>query len=61
MEVDTTLLMPLNAIYTEKKSTEKTQAAADHILYYLVTHPDAAIWYHASNMIIHIHSDALYL
>ena len=32
MEVDTTLLMPLNAIYTEKKSTEKTQAAADQLL-----------------------------
>jgi hypothetical protein len=28
---------------------------------YLATHPDATIWYHASDMILHIHSDASYL
>jgi hypothetical protein len=28
---------------------------------YLATHPDAAIRYHASDMILHIHSDASYL
>jgi hypothetical protein len=27
----------------------------------LATHPDAAIRYHASDMILHIHSDASYL
>jgi hypothetical protein len=28
---------------------------------YLTTHPDATIRYHASDMILHIHSDASYL
>jgi hypothetical protein len=28
---------------------------------YLATHPDATIRYHASDMVLHIHSDASYL
>jgi hypothetical protein len=60
--VDPTVLMPLNDIATEKtKATEKTQAATNQLLDYLATHPDAAITYHASDMILHIHSDAYYL
>ena len=54
--------MPLNDISTKQtKSTEKTQDAADQIMDYLVTHPDATILYHASYIIRHIHSDAQYL
>jgi hypothetical protein len=54
--------MPLNDIATEKiKATEKTQAAKNQLLDYLATHPDATIRYHASDMILHIHSDASYL
>jgi hypothetical protein len=54
--------MPLNDIATEQtKATKKTQAAADQLLDYLATHPDATIRYHASDMILHIHSDASYL
>jgi hypothetical protein len=54
--------MPLNDITTEQtKATEKTQAAANQLLDYLATHPDATIRYHASDMILHIHSDASYL
>jgi hypothetical protein len=54
--------MPLNDIATEQtKATEKTQAAKNQLLYYLATHPDATIRYHASDMILHIHSDASYL
>jgi hypothetical protein len=30
-------------------------------LNYLATHPDATILYHASDMILHIHSNASYL
>jgi hypothetical protein len=45
----------------QKKATEKTQAATNQLLDYLVTHPDATIRYHASNMILHIHSDTSYL
>jgi hypothetical protein len=60
--VDPTVSMPLNDIATEKtKATEKTQAATNQLLDYLATHPDAAIRYHASDMILHIHSDASYL
>jgi hypothetical protein len=54
--------MPLNDIATEQtKATEKTQAATNQLLDYLSTHPDATIRYHASDMILHIHSDASYL
>jgi hypothetical protein len=60
--VDPTVLMPLNDIATEQtKATGKTQAATNQLLDYLATHPDAAIRCHASNMILHIHSDASYL
>jgi hypothetical protein len=54
--------MPLNGIATEQtKATEKNQAATNQLLDYLATHPDAAIRYHASDMILHIHNDASYL
>jgi hypothetical protein len=60
--VDLTVLMPLNDIATEQpKATEKMQAATNQILDYLATHPDTTIRYHASDMILHIHSDAFYL
>jgi hypothetical protein len=60
--VDPTVLMPLNDIATEQaKATEKMQATTNHMLDYLATHPDAAIRYHASAMILHIHSDASYI
>jgi hypothetical protein len=60
--VDPTVLMPLNDIATEQtKATERTQAATNQLLDYLDTHPDATIRYHASDMILHIHSDASYL
>jgi hypothetical protein len=57
--VDHTVLMPLNDIATEQtKATEKTQAATNQILDYLATHPDATNRNRASDMILHIHSDA---
>jgi hypothetical protein len=60
--VDPTVLMPLNDIATElTKATEKTQAATKQMLDYLSTNPDATIRYHASDMILNIHSDASYL
>jgi hypothetical protein len=45
----------------QTKATEKNQASTNQLLDYLATHPDATIRYHASNMILHIHSDASYL
>jgi hypothetical protein len=60
--VDPTVLMPLNDISMEQtKATEKAQAAKNQLLDYLAIHPDATIRYHASDMMIHIHSDASYL
>jgi hypothetical protein len=60
--VDPTVLMPLNDIAMEQtKTTEKTQAATNQLLDYLATNPDDTIRYHASDMILHIHSDASYL
>jgi hypothetical protein len=60
--VDPTVLMPLNDIATEQtKVTEKTQATTNQLLDFLATHPDAAMRYHTSDMILHIHSDASYL
>jgi hypothetical protein len=57
--VDPTVLMPINDIATEQtKATEKTPAATNQMLDYLETHPDATIRYHASDMVLHIHSDA---
>jgi hypothetical protein len=56
------VLMPLNDIATEQtKATEKTQATTNQLLDYCATHPDASIRYHASDMILHIHSDTSYL
>jgi hypothetical protein len=54
--------MPRNDIATEQtKATEKTKATTNKLLDYLATHPDAAIRHHASDMILHIHSNAHYL
>jgi hypothetical protein len=54
--------MPINDIATEQtKATEKTQSTTKPMLNYLATHPDATIRYHASDIILHIHSDASYL
>jgi hypothetical protein len=59
--VDPTVLVPLNDIATEQtKATAKTQAATNQLLDYLATHPYATVRYHASDMILHIHSDASY-
>jgi hypothetical protein len=60
--MDPTVLMKLNDIATEQtKVTEKTEAATNKLLDDLATHPDATIRYHASDMTLHIHSDASYL
>jgi hypothetical protein len=54
--------MQLNDIATEQtKATEKIQAATNQLLDYLAAHVDAAIRYHASDMIFQIHIDASYL
>ena len=41
--------------------TENTLRAAIKLLNYAATHPDACVQYRASDMVLHIHSDASYL
>ena len=60
--VDSVILPGLSAIAMQQaKATERTLERARHMLDYLATHPDAVVRYHASDMVLNIHSDASYL
>jgi hypothetical protein len=60
--VDPTLIMPINVLASEQsKSTAVTADKVIKLLNYCNTHPETKIRYHASDMILHIHSDASYL
>ena len=60
--VDPTMLSNLGSIATKlAKGTEKTYADTLWLLKYSATHPNATIRYTASDMVLHIHSDASYL
>ena len=60
--VDCTMLPALNAIATQQSTpTENTMKAVTHLLNYATTHPNAVLRYRASDMILHVHSDASYL
>ena len=60
--VNSTMLVVLSAIALEQsKATEQTNAAADHLLDYCATNPDATMHYVASDMQLKIHSNASYL
>eukprot|EP00957_Ditylum_brightwellii_P010428 788936-Ditylum_brightwellii.AAC.1 len=41
--------------------TEATVKETDHLLNYLATYPNATVCFHASNMILYIHSDVAYM
>jgi hypothetical protein len=57
-----TLIMPINVLASEQSNaTEVTANKIIKLLNYCNTHPETKIRYHASDMIIHIHSDASYL
>jgi hypothetical protein len=59
---DTTLIMPINVLASEQsKATEVTANKVIKLLNYCNTHTETKIRYHASYMILHIHSDASYL
>jgi hypothetical protein len=54
--------MALSTIASKQaKGTQQTMAKTKQLLDYLATHPDATVCFHASDMILNIHSDALYL
>jgi hypothetical protein len=60
--VDPTLIMPINVLASEQSNaTEVTADKVIKLLNYCNTHPETKIRYHASDMILHIHSDAYYL
>ena len=60
--IDASMLVALGTIAsTQSKATEMTERAAHQLLDYAATHPDATVRYTASDMVLHIHSDASYL
>ena len=60
--VDPTMLVELNSIASEQDNiTEATIKAVTHLLNYAATHSESITRYHASGMILHIHSNASFL
>jgi hypothetical protein len=60
--VDSTMLVALGSLASaQSKGTKATAQAATQLLNYCATHPDAEVCFHASDMILHVHSDASYL
>ena len=60
--VDDTILMALSAITSKQAAAiENTERKVLKILNYLATRPEAKIRFHASDLILNIHSDASYL
>ena len=60
--VDLTVLMALSSIAVEQtKATERTMKRCCELLDYLATQSEAKIRFHASDMVMNIHSDASYL
>jgi hypothetical protein len=60
--VDMTVLMALSSIAVEQtKATEKTMERCIQLLDYLASNSKAKVRFHASDMIINIHSNTSYL
>jgi hypothetical protein len=58
-EVDPTLILPINVLASEHtKATSDTSDNVIKLLNYCTTHPETILRYHASDMILNIHSDA---
>ena len=59
--VDATMLVSLGTIAAlQASATQATSKYVTHLLDYCHIHTDAKVRYHASDMILHIHSDASY-
>eukprot|EP00956_Cyclotella_meneghiniana_P018821 scaffold31709_cov41-Cyclotella_meneghiniana.AAC.11 len=59
---DTTIPHTLSELASEQSTaTENTLKKCKQFLDYMATHPDATIRYHASDMILNVHSNASYL
>ena len=60
--VDPTLLVTVSSLARQQKDpTVKTMDAINHLLDYCATHPNAVTRFHASDMVLHVESDASYL
>jgi hypothetical protein len=60
--VDMTVLMSLSSISAEQmKATRRTEAKCALLLDYLASNSDAKVRFHASDMVMNIHSNASYL
>ena len=60
--VDSTMLVAIGTIATQQtRATQDTMKAVTQLLNYCAAHPDACIRYVASDMVLHIESDASYL
>ena len=60
--VDPTLLTALSELSSAQATpTEATKCACQQFLDYCASHPDGSIHYHASDMILKLHSDSSYL
>ena len=59
--MDTKLLTMLSAISTQQaKAIENTATAVNQLLDYITTHLSDGVMYHASNMVLAVHSNASY-
>jgi hypothetical protein len=60
--VNLMVLMALRTIFSEQANgTENTMLKMKQLLDYLATHLEATVQFHASDMVLNKHSDALYL
>jgi hypothetical protein len=60
--VDNTILVALGALVAAQTwGTEQMMQALIQLLDYAATHPDAAIRFHKSDMVLYVHSDTSYL
>ena len=60
--VDPTLLVTVSSLARQQKDpTVNTMNAINHLLDYCATHPNAVTRFHASDMVLHVESDASYL
>ena len=60
--VDSTMLVAIGTLASQQATpTIATMHAITHLLNYCATHPEATVHYHASDMILHVESDASYL
>ena len=62
IDVDPTMLVAVGAIASQQsKATQETRDATIWLLNYVASHPNTTIRYNASEMVLHLHSDASYL